>query len=65
MRKTFYETPTQVLFKEEKEAEKEFGGIAFQNVVICGECGGTFEITEIEILEEFPWLDISDAIIGT
>lgn len=33
--------------------------------IICGCCGGVFEIEDVEIVEEFPnWIDISDSIIG-
>ena len=42
------------------------GGIMIDNkFVICGCCGGVFEMEEIEILEVYKvWLNISDEIRG-
>lgn len=43
------------------------GGILVENegIVICGCCGGIFEIEEIEIVEVYDyWVDLSDDIIG-
>ena len=44
-----------------------FGGILVEsfNVIICGCCGGTFAVDEVEIIETYgDWVDISDEIIG-
>ncbi len=36
-----------------------------EQYIICGCCGGVFEIEDVEIVKEFPdWIDISDSIIG-
>lgn len=64
-----FEKPTQVkfadLFEEEEQGRRRIlGGIAFGDFVICGECGSVLEMEDVEILEVFPWIDISDAIIG-
>lgn len=84
--KKYYEEPTMVKFLDpnytnidgepfidiEKEEDiPEIGGIAYHDVIICGCCGGTFEIdgyTEEEWnylkFEELSWIDIVDSIIG-
>lgn len=42
------------------------GGIMVDNkYIICGCCGGVFEVEEVEILEVYKtWLNISDEIKG-
>ena len=43
------------------------GGILVEEdgIIICGCCGGTFEVEEVEIIETYDyWVDISDSIIG-
>ncbi len=41
------------------------GGIMYQNKVICGCCGGTFELNEICYLKEYKtWVNISEEITG-
>lgn len=57
-----YDKPTQVLFADEEGTT--FGGIAYNNIIICGCCGGIFEVDEVEILENYDWIDISHEIIG-
>lgn len=49
--------------------EAIMGGILItdgdKEYVICGCCGGIFEMEDIEILQEFSdWVDISYSIIG-
>ena len=47
--------------------DTEFGGILVDNkYVICGCCGGVFELDdeEIEILKKLRWVPISDEILG-
>ena len=63
---TYFDKPTMVKIKERCEDEDRFiGGIAYCGEVICGECGGVFEIDdeEIEIVEILSWVDISDSIL--
>lgn len=65
--KKFYEVPTQVKFIESDDVVDEprwIGGIAFQDYVICGECGGIIKLEDIADIVELPWVDITDGIIG-
>ena len=65
--KFFYEKPTQVKFKECECYVDEphwIGGIAYENFVICCECGATVDCSEIEEIIELPWVDISQEILG-
>ena len=41
-----------------------FVGIAYLDEIICACCGGIVETSEVENIETFPWVDITDAIIG-
>jgi len=46
---------------------KEYGGILVDDkYVICGCCGGTFELDnkKIEILKKLRWVSISEEILG-
>lgn len=81
----FYDEPTMVKFLDpnyfedganydyrEEGEEYWLGGIAYQDCIICGCCGGTFAIDELkedygeEMLkfEELPWINIVNEIIG-
>lgn len=41
------------------------GGIAYQDKVICGCCGGIFDLNEICYLKEYKtWVNISEEITG-
>jgi hypothetical protein len=62
--KNYYTTPTQVKFTQLPELDLWIGGIAFQNSVICGCCGGVFPLSSIEGIEEMPWIDINEEIKG-
>lgn len=44
--KNYYDFPTQVRFYD-VDGDHYLGGIAYQDVIICGCCGGTIEISEI------------------
>ena len=60
----YYTVPTQVIFFEPEEQEHH-AGIAYGKEVICGECGSTFELGEVEIKKEFEnWIDIEEDIAG-
>lgn len=63
--KKFYNAPTQVKFIESADVVDDphwIGGIAYQDYVICGECGGIVDLEDIENIEELPWCNISDEI---
>lgn len=64
--KDYYDIPTQVVFSDsEEDGEKIlFGGIAYGYDIICGECGGTIKLEEIQEgdLKELPWVNIDKLI---
>lgn len=70
--KRFYDVPTQVYFVDEDGVWR--GGIAYRDEIICGCCGGVYEIDEvIEFAPEYVqqpihkyenWVDLSDEIRG-
>lgn len=72
MKYDYFEVPTQVKFWDYFDCDHYNGGIAYRNEVICGCCGGVFDISEIyefapDTLEEDPivvydWIDISSEI---
>lgn len=66
MKKTFYDEPTQVQFiqiVDEDEEPIKRGGIAYQDYIICGCCGGIIPINEVDaILEYLNWVDFSEFI---
>lgn len=52
MTKDYYERPTQVLFLDFESVTditeiRYIGGIAYQDEIICGCCGGIFSIEEL------------------
>lgn len=72
MKYDYFEVPTQVKFWD-APSEDYIGGIAYRDEIICGCCGGVFDISEIyefapNTLEEDPivvidsWVDISNEI---
>lgn len=72
MPKMFYEKPTQVKFWD-NDMEEWIGGIAFNDVIICGCCGALFEIKEILSeapdtvavpIIDLPWVAIDEEILG-
>lgn len=63
----YYDIPTQVRFTDFEG--NEYGGIAWGNDIICGECGEVFDITELiwqygARVERLSWVDVSDEILG-
>lgn len=69
--KRYYDVPTQVRFFM-NEDEGYCGGIAYHDEIICGCCGGVFEIEEI--IDETPrglipihdyndWMDLTGVIM--
>ena len=73
MCKEYFDHPTQVMFWDEDNHMFNYG-IAYRDEVICGCCGGVFEVEEI-LNSEVPagqkaiyayetWADISEEIFG-
>lgn len=76
----YFNVPTQVKFLDydyefaqgETEEDRPFlGGIAYQDYVICGCCGGVSKIEELRNIDwldlnftEFDWINLSGEIIG-
>lgn len=74
MKCNYFQVPTQVKFWD-VDGDHYIGGIAYRDKIICGCCGGIFDIIEIyesapNTLEEDPiipydnWVDISNDICG-
>ena len=65
--KRYYERPTQVRWLD-TENKRWFGGIAYRNEIICGCCGGVFELDSFEEdeVEELGgyWVNIEEEIRG-
>lgn len=69
--KLYYDTPTQVKFWDEDD-EHYLGGIAYHTEIICGCCGGIFEIVDIyncsdvdePIIAYQDWINIEAEIRG-
>ena len=75
MCKTYFDKPTQVVFVDPDNPGEWLAGIAYRDEVICGCCGGVFNIDDvIEMatedgvhcaIYEYPeWNDIADEIVG-
>lgn len=74
MKKNYYETPTQVFWKNPDfgdtdsiyDSETEyFVGIAYKDEIICACCGGTIHVDEVpEILEFDDWVNLAEEIAG-
>jgi hypothetical protein len=67
MENRYYKKPTQVMFKENEDGSdtpRWIGGIAYENIVICGECGHVVTYDLIDEIKELSWLDISETIGG-
>ena len=72
----YYDIPTQVKFFDfDSEEPYWIGGIAFQDVIICGCCGTIIEISDLyddaeetglgeDPIKILRWIDISDEIKG-
>ena len=63
----YFTSPTQVMFADPDNPGSYQLGIAYKDEIICGCCGGIFEIDEIEPDKIYPynsWEDICFAISG-
>lgn len=74
MQYNYFEVPTQVKFWD-YNGDHYTGGIAYRDEIICGCCGGIFDISEIyefapDTLDSDPivafddWVDINYDIAG-
>ena len=66
-KRTYFETPTQVAFKEGLDMTDEprwIGGIAYRDEIICCECGAVVSTDDVEQIIELPWVSVSEEIIG-
>ena len=64
--KTYYHTPTQVKV-EDPDGEGYITGIAYQDFIICGCCGGIFELADLnedglEIIDFEEWVNLNETI---
>ena len=48
----------------EDDVPRKIGGVAYQDYIICGECGGIVQIKDTKIIKELPWYNISEDIGG-
>lgn len=62
MTKDFYPYPKQVKFTDRQGLE--LGGIAYQEEVICGDCGQALSLSDVKIIKEYNWISLSDEITG-
>ena len=64
--KNYYHTPTQVKV-EDPDRNGYTYGIAYQDFIICGCCGGIFELADLnedglEIIEFEEWVNLEETI---
>ena len=70
----YFDKPTQVMFNDPESGEWD-AGIAYRDEIICGCCGGIFEISEVienanarniecAIYSYYSWTDLECEIIG-
>lgn len=61
----FFETPTQVKFWD-PDGGHYTAGIAYKDEIICGCCGGVFEIEDgvVPIIPYELWVDLVSEIAG-
>ena len=73
--KYYFETPAQVVFHDPDNPGSWLSGIAYRDVIICGCCGGVFEIADVvdcakedaiknAIHKYYDWTDLADEITG-
>ena len=75
MENTYFNKPTQVVFADPDNPGEWLAGIAYSDVIICGCCGGVFEIEDVvdcakedgiknAIHKYYDWTDLADEIAG-
>ena len=64
----YSKVPTQVKVKEtfEDGTTQIFGGIAYQDKIIAMDNGNVLDLNadHLEIIEEFPWVSLSEELLG-
>ena len=64
----YSKTPTQVKVKEtfEDGTTQIFGGIAYQDKIIAMDNGDILDLNadHLEIIEELPWVGLSEELLG-
>ena len=64
----YSKTPTQVKVKEtfEDGYTQIFGGIVYQDKIIAMDNGDVLDLNadHLEIIEELPWITLSDELLG-
>ena len=74
MKKLFYDHPTQVSFADLFDEHAWIGGIAYQDEIICGDCGAVVNLEELyddaaelgienPVVEWEDWVSFSDLIM--
>lgn len=62
----FFDKPTQVKFYDGEDWNY---GIAYHEIIICGCCGGIFEIDDVlasgHSIEQLTWIPLNEEIKGT
>lgn len=56
-----FDVPTQVAFKSENDHVWHCG-IGYNDIIICGCCGGIVPLDELEDVQALTWTDIEVAI---
>ena len=68
----YFDKPTQVAFWD-YDGDHYVGGIAYEDIVICGNCGGIYDLDELyefapegktPVLVYDDWVDIGAEILG-
>lgn len=66
--KNYFRKPKQIRFcliNDNDNEEIELGGIAYEDFIICGCCGGAIPIDCTKILEVYDnWVSLSNKIMG-
>ena len=75
MEKSYFNNPTQVVFADPDNPGVWISGIAYRDEIICGCCGGIFNIGDVidmaredgvhcAIYEYHEWNDLTDSVVG-
>lgn len=59
---TYGEARMVKFIEKDPEDDGELFGFVVQDKVVCGCCGAIMQLEDVNILEEYDWFDIQDAI---